>query len=790
MTTNAPTRFGELLRKFRLSATLSQEALAERSGLSVDAIRALERGRRSTPRPDTLGLLLEALNLSASDRQLLIDAADHSTGLTSMRQVPTARSRSARPQMLGPLIGRQSEREAIALLLLERRLPIVSLIGPGGVGKTRLALSIAEESQDEFLDGMSFIDLSPVRSATLVAPTIAQALGLREAGENDAQHLVLDFLMARQMLLVLDNFEQVIPAAELIGEIRDRCPNVVMLITSRTPLRLRGEQQFRVPPLATPAVRLGSYHEIVGNAAVQLFLARAQAVQPDFELSENNLSDVAGICARLDGLPLAIEMAAARISLLPPRALLQRLRRRLNVLTGGLSDLPPRQRTLRATIDWSYNLLAEEERSLFRHLSVFASEWSLDAAEWVCGGAYGAGNLDGESSVLEYLGSLVDGSLVRLIETRSGEPRYAMLETMREFASERALEYADVAQIGERHAAYFLDLAETSEKYLVGADQTEWLDRLEQEHDNMRAALGWSLESDKIETGLRIAGALWRFWWQRGYLSEGAAWFDQLLARPLPDSQVIRARALNGAGNIAWTRGDLAKARTLHEACLELRRELGDEPEIAKSLNNLGLVATYQRREEQAVAYFEESLEIHQRFGLTRPVAGVLINLGEVVLQQGDLERANALILDSLRLYREFGDPRGTADSLHNLGGIACDLGEHARARRYLAESVLLYRDVGDQHGIAACLENYASVLAAIERFEQATWLLGCAAQIRGTLGGSMTPVERARLERSIGAARHALGDEAFTSAIAHGATLPIEVASAMIDAGDEPGSD
>ncbi|HEX3722363.1 MAG TPA: tetratricopeptide repeat protein, partial [Nitrolancea sp.] len=670
-------------------------------------------------------------------------------------------------------------------LLLERRLPIVSLIGPGGVGKTRLSLAIIDSLQDGFPDGTAFVDLSPLRSAELVAPTIAQSLGLREAGESDAQHLVLDYLLGRQMLLVLDNFEHVIPAAVLVGEIRDRCPGVAMLITSRIPLRLRGEQQFRVPPLETLTTRSSSYEEIAESASVQLFRTRAQAVQPDFELNESNVADVAGICARVDGLPLAIEMAAARISLLPPRALLQRLRRRLNVLTGGLSDLPPRQRTLRATIDWSYGLLPEGEQSLFRRLSVFASEWSLDAAEAICGTDDGSDALEDESSILDDLGALVDSSLVRPIETASGEPRYAMLETMREFASERAAEFADLANLSERHADYYLELAEQSEKHLLGAEQTEWLARLEQEHDNMRAALGWAIDAGQIATGLRIAGALWRFWWQHGYLSEGSGWFDQLLARvDSTTPPLVLSRALNGAGNIAWTRGDLVRARSHHEACLALRRELGDEPEIAKSLNNLGLVATHEKREEQAVAYFEESLKIHQRFGLNRPIAGVLENLGEVVMQQGDLRRANTLMLQSLRLYREFGDPRGTADSLKNLGGIAVDLEEYELARNYLSESVALYHDVGDQHGIASCLETYAAVLAAGEQFAEAVWLMGCATQIRTTLGGSMTPVDRARFTRTVDAAIAELGSKAFSAAMDHGAELPVECGRSMLCGG------
>ncbi len=775
MTASGPPRFGELLRQYRLGATLSQEALAERAGLSVDAIRALERGRRSSPRPDTLGMLVDALELESDDRQLLIAAARPSTQ-PATRHAMSRPVRPSRSQALGPLFGRESEQASVTDLLLVSGCRIVTLLGPGGVGKTRLALAIAEAAEPRFQHGMVFVDLAPLRSASLVGPTIAQLLGLREVGVSDAEQVLLDFLSGQHLLLVLDNFEHVTAAAGLVAEIRDRCPNVTMLATSRIPLQIRGEQRVPLSPLGVPSRRDGRYRDVDASAAVRLFVARAQAVLPAFALSADNLDDVAAICARLDGLPLAIEMAAARTALLPPKALRKRLASRLNVLTGGLRDLPPRQRTLRATIDWSYGLLDDVEQRLFRDLSVFASEWSLDAAEAVC-----AGGADDGSFVLDRLEALVDGSLARFVEAGDGEPRYAMLETMREFAAERALEAGGTAELGRRHARYYLDLVEAAEAHLVSAEQTEWLNRLEREHDNLRAALGWSLQSAEIETGLRLAGALWRFWWQRGYLSEGIAWFDQLLAPSQPVSTDVRARALNGAGNLNWTRGNLEKSWRLHIECLALRRELGDDAEIAKSLNNLGLVATYLKRESDAVAYFEESLEIHRRIGHLRPIAGVLVNLGELVMQQGDLARADDLIQESLRLYREFGDPRGTADSLHNLGGLACDLRQFERARAYLAESIALYANVGDQHGIAACLQDFAVVLMESGELQRAVWLLGCAAHIRATLGGRMTPVELTRYEGLIEAARTVLGTDDFTAAMAYGATLPIEVARAMV---------
>jgi non-specific serine/threonine protein kinase len=724
-------------------------------------------------------MLFDALDLSTDDRQQLVAAATPASG--NGQRSASRPARPSRTKALGPLFGREREQVAITDLLLRDGARVVTLLGPGGVGKTRLATAIAEAVEPDFRNGMIFVDLAPLRSATLVGPTIAQLLGLREVGVNDVEHVLLESLSAQQLLLVLDNFEHVTAAAGLIGDIRDRCPAITMLVTSRVPLQLRGEQRVPLQPLSIPSRRDGQYRDVEASAAVRLFVARAQSVQPTFELTPANLDDVAAICARLDGLPLAIEMAAARIGLLPPKALRKRLTSRLNVLTGGLRDLPPRQRTLRATIDWSYELLSEAERRLFRGLSVFAAEWSLDASEVVCGD-----ETDDAPFVLDLLEGLVDGSLVRLVETEDGEPRYAMLETMREFAAERAREAGGTDDLSCRHAGYYLDLAETAEDHLVSAEQTEWLNRLEREHDNLRAALGWAVQSEATETGLRLAGALWRFWWQRGYLSEGIAWFDQLLQQPQAVSTLVRARALNGAGNLNWTRGDLEKAWRLHTECLALRRELGDDAEIAKSLNNLGLVATYLERESDAVAYFEESLEMHRRIGHQRPIAGVLVNLGELVMQQGDLTRADDLIQESLRLYREFGDPRGTADSLHNLGGLSCDLQQFDRARAYLAESVALYAEVGDQHGIASCLQDYAAVLLADGEIERTAWLLGCATHIRATLGGRMTPVELARYEALLAATRTALGSDAFTAAMAHGAALPIDDARVMVCVGSE----
>ncbi|MDQ2787823.1 MAG: helix-turn-helix domain-containing protein, partial [Chloroflexota bacterium] len=486
--------FGERLRQHRRAAGLSQEALAERAGLSVAAIAALERGRRTRPHPDTVALLATALALPPPDRVTFIAAATGDRPTVPERVMPRLTPTLPMPPTL--LIGRERTEAAVLDLLQKTNGPrLLTLTGPGGVGKTRLALAVAALMGEAYADGVCFIDLSAVRDPPLVAATLAQALGLRERDGQPVYDLVLAYLRDQQRLLVLDNFEQVLDAAPIVADLLARCPRLVLLVTSRAALRVRGEQQFRVPPLAVPpSGRAVAPETAAGYPSVQLFVARAQAIQPDFTLNAANAAAVAQTCARLDGLPLALELAAARINVLPPAALLARLERRLAVLRDGARDLPARQRTLRATLDWSYDLLDAGEQALFARLGVFAGGATLAAITAIC-------TPDDEMAALDTVAALADMSLVLPIEG-GGEPRTGMLVTLREYARDRLAERGEATRFDRAHAAYYLALAEAAEPMLTGAEQGLWLDKIEREHDNLRAALERALARGEATTTL------------------------------------------------------------------------------------------------------------------------------------------------------------------------------------------------------------------------------------------------------------------------------------------------
>jgi predicted ATPase/DNA-binding XRE family transcriptional regulator len=767
--------FGDLLRRFRLAAGLSQEALAEKAGLSGDAIRALERGRRTAPRPDTLAMLYQALELAPAERAMLANAV----GQTPSNPTPIhvdARPVCNLPILPAPLIGRERLREEATNLILHSGCRLLSLTGPGGVGKTSLAVAIATSLRDEFDDGVYFVDLAPMRDPSLAALAMVQMLGLREAGANDARSLLLAHLRTRRTLFVLDNLEHLLGVAPLVAEINETCPRVVMLVTSRTPLHVRAEQRFPIPPLETPIVQHSGVEQIVEFDAVRLFLTRARAAKPDFEITVANATTIAEICTRLDGLPLAIELAAARVTLLTPSALLRRLEKSLSILTDGPRDLPVRHQTLRAAIDWSYELLSPEEQALFRRMSVFVAGCTLEAVEQIC-----ADRDLNDGSTLNRLTVLVENNLLRAASDSNDDDgmRLSMLETVREYAVERLELSGESDHYHRSHAEYFMDLAEEAAPQLLGPLQVRWLERLDREHDNLRAGLAWAQKRGLTEVGLRISGALWRFWWTRGYLSEGRRWFDTFLSDETSASLPVQATALSGAGILAWAQGDLDHAVRFHQTALATWRELDDAFGVAKALNNLGLVTMEQRRPADAIRLYEESLALHRSVGNQRSVAGALLNLGSALLMAGEYERAEEVLDETLKLYRELDDQWGIADSLHYLGALACDTGQYARAAGRLRESLSHFRSIGDRPGIATCLEYLAAVAVANGQPDWASRLLGAAGGLRTSLAVPVQVSERDRFDSTVASIIASIGDEQFSAGWAEGGASPL---NAVID--------
>ena len=715
-----------------------------------------------------------------------------------------------------PFIGRESEAAEVGSLLQQRGIHLVTLTGPGGIGKTRLALHVAAALERDFSDGVVFVPLDSITDPSLVASTIAGALGVRETGEDPLLDTLTEYLREKQLLLMLDNFEQVVEAAPVLADLLASCRRLKILVTSRAVLRLSTEYEFSVSPLSIPGPGDAQDPELLMHYdSVVLFVQRAQAVKPGFALTVVNASAVIEICRRLDGLPLALELAAARITLLAPKALLGRLDNRMKLLTGGARDLPERRQTLRGAIDWSYSLLDSQEQQLFTRLAVFVGGFVLDAAEAVC-------HVDGGLDVLAGLASLLDNSLLRTADQQDDEQRFALLQTIREYALERLAASGDEEAVRQAHAVHFCRFAEEAAPKLIGPEQESWLQRLEIEHDNLRAALQWLIDAVDTQLALRLAAALGQFWEIRGYLSEGRRWFDEVLAGSggAPDS--VRAQALTELGALSLRQGDYERAAQLYEECLTVYRGLGDDQGIAGSLNNLAMIAHQGGKYSQAEALHEEALALQRALGDRWGTATSLNNMGIVALDRGDLPLARSRFEESLTIYRQLGDRRGIASVLTNLGVVSLDVGDFTSTGRHFQESLAIYRPLGDRRGIANAL-NYLGIVAqhdgdyrlaaslhgeslAIHRelgdmdsiaeclgelatlagaqgdAEEAARLFGLAEALRSALGSQLPLAAQFRYDRSLAAARAKLGESAWEAALSEGRAMTMDHVMSVLD--------
>ncbi len=686
---------------------------------------------------------------------------------------------------LSQIIGRRAEISAIAQLLRDDKIRLVTMTGIGGTGKTRLAHAVAETMMDEFADGVFMIELSSVSLPELVPASIAQPLGVKDAGGRPFLDILKDYLSDKQMLLVLDNFEQIVEAAPQIAEILVAAPSLKILVTSRFLLRITAEREFVVPPLSPPPNEpLSSFEKLSRNEAVRLFAERALSADPSFGLTDENVRGVAAICSRLEGLPLAIELAAARTRVLTPKAILSKLDSRLQFLRGGPRDLPERQRTMEGAIDWSYDLLDEDEKAVFRRLAVFSASFSLEAAEAICGDS----DSTNEILVIDIVSSLLDKSLLRRINGQGAEHRFSMLEVVREYAADTLEAAGEHDSIGRAHAEYFVGLGEKAEPFLQAAHSAEWLDRLEDEHDNLRAAMQWSLTNEP-HMAVRLAAAVRNFWLLHSHLSEGYRWLKAALERGGDPPPELRFKVMNGLGLAARFRGDYETARKAYADGLAAGQEAGDRQGVALSSRGLGLVAMQQGDAPAARKYFESGIAISRELDDKFGIAISLSFLGDLARTERDFARARPLFEESLGLFRDLDNKSALSDALNNLGATCFGEGELILAKKYFAEAAEIALDLGNKMTISYSIDGFAALAVESADLDRAMELCGAAEGLRDSIGYKIEPAEEIFRLAYVEKLRSQVPDEDFVEANARGrATSPEDVIKLAID--DEPESD
>jgi predicted ATPase/transcriptional regulator with XRE-family HTH domain len=766
------TQFGARLRRLREAAGLTQEELASKAGLSARAISVLERGERKRPYPHTVRSIADALALTKEERTALFAAVPERSAASALPADVSGTGLPPTPTTA--LVGREQDLEGVAAFLGQPGVRLLTLTGTGGVGKTRLSIEAVREAAGFYSDGAAFVALAPVGDAGLVVPTVARSLGLTEAGGWGPMEALRAYLSGKRFLLVLDNFEHVLEAAPEVVGLVESCPGLTVLVTSRAPLRVRGEQEYPVAPLALPpSAHAPVAGEVAGSSSGRLFAERARAASPAFEITEENAPAVASICRRLDGLPLALELVAARIRFLGPATLLSRLDRALEA--GGARDLPERQRTMRGTLDWSYDLLHDPEKGLFRRLSVFAGGFTLEAAEAVGGEDQEPGD------ELMLLGNLIEQSLVLAESEGEGdEIRYRMLEPVRQYAQEKLEEDGEAEKTKRHHARYYLALAEEAEPWIKGQEQVEWLDLLESENANLRAAISGSLEAGEAQTAARLGGALAMYWVMRARQSEGRRLMERALARSADAPAGVRARVIWALSVCIYGSGDGERLMTLCEEGVALSREAGDADAEAYALGMMGFAAVELGDFDRAARVLEIVLAMDRERGDAWGAAHVLIHLAVVARGRDEHPRAAGYAEEALALARQTGDRFAAEGALQLLAQMAWASGERERAAGCWREALETASEVGTTVDSAYCMQGLAAVAAAGGETRRAARLLGAAESLLEAAGLVLHAYARNELhEHAASSAREQLGDQAWTAAHVEGRAMSFEEAVA-----------
>src|SRR5215216_872244 len=775
--------FGYWLRLKRKALDLTREALADRVGCSVSMIRKLEDEERH-PSPQIAELLAEIFKIPPTERPAFLRFARgdlRSAPSSSDEEAPWRAStpeipqhpRSNLPATFTSLIGRDKDIAAVHHYLTNPDIRLVTLIGAPGIGKTRLGIASASKSLTHFPDGVFFVALAPLDQPSLIPSAISQALGYIEKNNLSPGERLIEGIANKRMLLVLDNCEHLIEdVTRLASSLLSACSRLKILITSREALRISGEWLYSVPALDMPKENfILDIENIAEFPALVLFAERARAVRSNFALNAENIRAVASICSQLDGLPLAIELIAVRVKTLSIEQIAARLDDRFALLTSGSRTASSRQQTLRATLDWSHELLTETERELFRQLSVFVGGFTLDALESVA-------LLDSNQSSLDALSRLVDKSL--LLVEQQDQPHYRFLEPIRQYARDKLNETRESNLIQDRHLNYYLRVAEEAEPYLFRAGQQDWKNRLELDHDNLRVALAWSLESNQLEAGLKLAEALAWFWHHKGHLSEGNLWLEKILASCIDAQGKGRAKALRASSILSTGTGDYIRARAFAEASIKLYREVGDDRGAGLVLVDLGGSLHRAGKEEEAIESLEESLRLLRATGERWEIAYALVWLGDTLFRMGDIERAATNWEESLRLTREWGDHFVMAWSLGGLADVMRVRGDYKRATGMFKESLSLYQSSGDKHGPPYSLEALGLVAVALGDAKRAARLWGAASAWREAINEPLPPPYQRDYAASITQARAQLGEEVYASAWSQGHAMSPEQAIAL----------